>query len=145
MVEPPTTGPSIQAASLLVTVCAGVGFTRAPGRRRSGAARRAGTPYPDPVGNLSGSLMTVVQLACMALQLWALIDCATRKTPAFVAANKLNKPAWLGITAVAALIVFFFGFLSFFGIAGLIGSIVYLVDVRPAVREIQSGGGPGRW
>jgi hypothetical protein len=97
------------------------------------------------VGNLSGSLMTVVQLACMALQLWALIDCATRKTPAFVAANKLNKPAWLGITAVAALIVFFFGFLSFFGIAGLIGSIVYLVDVRPAVREIQSGGGPGRW
>ncbi len=97
------------------------------------------------MGNLSGSLLAVVQYACLGLQLWALIDCATRKTPSFVAAGKLNKPAWLAITTVAALIVFLFGVLSFFGIAGLIGSIVYLVDVRPAVREIQSGGGPGRW
>jgi hypothetical protein len=89
--------------------------------------------------------MVLVQYACLALQAWALVDCATRKTPAFVAAGKLSKPAWLAITAIAALIVFLFGVLSFFGIAGLIGSIVYLVDVRPAVRQIQSGGGGSSW
>lgn len=111
----------------------------------------AGTPvqcppsYADGVIGLSGGLLLLVQYACLALQLWALVDCATRKTPAFVAAGKLNKPAWLAITAIAAAIVFFFGVLSFFGIAGLVGSIVYLVDVRPAVRQIQSGGGGGGW
>ncbi len=138
------TGPPIRP-SISGTSPIGPGFTRSPVDRGTAGADRPPTPYPDPVGNLSGALMTAVQFACLALQLWALIDCATRKTPAFVAAGKLNKPAWLAITAVAALVLFLFNVLSFFGIAGLIASIVYLVDVRPAVREIQSGGGSGRW
>ena len=86
--------------------------------------------------------MVIVQFGCLALQLWAVIDCATHGKQTFVVAEKLNKPAWLAITIIGALVTFYFGVLSI-GIAGLIASIVYLVDVRPAVREVQGGG--NRW
>lgn len=93
--------------------------------------------------DLSNKLIMLVSYGCLALQLWAFVDCATRRQDAFVAADKLTKPAWMVITGIAAAITFFFGLLSFFGIAAMIAAIFYLVDVRPAVREVQSGG--GRW
>lgn len=94
------------------------------------------------MGFLSLSLLNIVRLACLVTAVWALIDCAIRRTDAFVAAGKLTKPAWLAITAGAAFLIWLFGPLSIFGIAAIVAAIVYLVDVRPAVREIS---GPGRW
>lgn len=76
----------------------------------------------------------------VALRVWAIADCVTRKAAAFPAVNKLTKPAWLVILIIAG----FFG--SYFstpvGILSLISAIcaaVYLADVRPAVREITGG------
>jgi hypothetical protein len=89
---------------------------------------------------LSGTLLTVVQVACLALQLWAMIDCVTRRSAAFPAAGKLTKPAWLIITGLAAFLTYLLGPIGIFGIAGMVASIVYLVDVRPAIREITGGG-----
>lgn len=88
-------------------------------------------------------LLLAVQFGCLALQVWAVIDCATRRGQAFVVAEKLTKPAWLAITVVAAALVGYLGVISFIGIAGIIASIVYLVDVRPAVKEITNG--ESRW
>ena len=81
----------------------------------------------------------------MAVEVWALVDCAIRQPQAFVAAGKLTKVAWLAINAVALLVSFEFGVLGAYGLglAGIVASIVYLVDVRPAVREV--GGGGSRW
>jgi hypothetical protein len=87
-------------------------------------------------------LLSVVRLACVITAAWALIDCATRRTQAFVAAGKLTKPAWLAINALALLLIWWSGPLGIFGIAAIVAAIVYLVDVRPAVREVS---GPGRW
>jgi hypothetical protein len=87
-------------------------------------------------------LLNLVLLACLVTAAWALIDCVTRKPQAFPAAGKLTKPAWLGITAAAVVLIWLFGPLSIFGIAAIVAAIVYLVDVRPAVREVQGG---GRW
>jgi Protein of unknown function (DUF2516) len=95
------------------------------------------------VGSLSGTVLTLIGLAVLVLQGWALIDCAIRPTPTFVAAGKLTKPAWLAITGGALVIGLLFGVLSIFGVAAVVASIVYLVDVRPAVREVQGGG--NRW
>jgi hypothetical protein len=92
---------------------------------------------------LSSTVLGLVQLACLAVAAWSLIDCAIRPTAAFVAAGKLTKPAWLGITAAALFALWLFRPLSLFGIAAIVAAIVYLVDVRPAVREVQGGG--GRW
>jgi Protein of unknown function (DUF2516) len=88
-------------------------------------------------------LSWVLHYAAVALAAWALIDCVMRPTRAFPAASKLTKPAWLAITAVATAVLFFFDVLGFLGIIAIVAAIVYLVDVRPAVREISGGG--DRW
>lgn len=88
-------------------------------------------------------LLLAIQFGCLGLQLWAVLDCVTRGTKTFVVAEKLTKPVWLAITLVAAALTFWLGVISFIGVAGIIASIVYLVDVRPAVKEIAGGG--SRW
>jgi uncharacterized iron-regulated membrane protein len=95
------------------------------------------------VFGLSNTLLTAVSLAVLVVQAWAVVDCATRRPDAFVAAGKLTKPAWLAITAVALVVGLLLGPLGILGLAAVVASIVYLVDVRPAVREISGGG--NRW
>lgn len=79
----------------------------------------------------------------LALRLWALADCLTRKVAAFPAVDKLSKPAWVAMLVFGAL----FGSLivpSPLGPISLISAVVaavYLADVRPAVREVS---GPSR-
>ncbi len=91
---------------------------------------------------LSNALLQIVGLVILVVQAWAVVDCVIRPPKAFEAAGKLTKPAWLAITAIA-LVVGFLNPLGILGLAGLVASIVYLVDVRPAVREVQGGG--NRW
>lgn len=79
-------------------------------------------------------------IGTLILQVWAAVDAIIRPTPAFVAAGKLTKPAWLVLTLGSLVVGVFFQLLSVFGIAALVASIVYLVDVRPAVREVRRGG-----
>lgn len=92
---------------------------------------------------LSNALLSLISILVVVMQAWAFVDCVIRPTQAFPAAGKLSKPAWLGITAVALLIGIVTGPLGILGLAGTVASIVYLVDVRPAVREVQGGG--NRW
>ena len=89
----------------------------------------------------SNLLLLVLGLGAWALKLWALVDAAVRPQAAFVAAGKLSKIAWVAILAVAVLI----GgadVMGLFGLLGIVAAIVYLVDVRPAVRELRR---PGPW
>jgi hypothetical protein len=87
-------------------------------------------------------LFFVVYVVIFLVCLWALIDCATRPQRAFPSAGKRTKTFWLAIVGVATVVSFLavplgviptaiFQFLAW---AGLVGSIVYMVDVRPAVR-----------
>ncbi len=91
---------------------------------------------------LGDMLLTTIAVGTLVLQLWALIDASIRPTPAFVAAGKLTKPAWLALTGASALTAIFLSPLHMFRLAGLVASLVYLVDVRPAVRARQDG---SRW
>ena len=91
--------------------------------------------------DFDGLVMLVVTLGVLALAVWAFVDALVRPAPAYVAAGKLTKPAWMGIPAVAALIIWFMGPLSFLGLPAVIAAVVYLVDVRPAVRGLKRGGG----
>ena len=95
------------------------------------------------IRNIENGLLLVVFLGVLALQLWALVDCITRKAPAFPAAGKLTKPTWILLTAVAvAPVAFLHDVTNLLAYIGIIVSCVYLADVRPAVREIS---GPSRW
>ena len=86
-----------------------------------------------------GLLFLVLTWAALALAGWAFIDALVRPSAGFVAAGKLTKPAWAAITALATVVIYFFGLMSFFGLPAIIASIVYLVDVRPAVRGLRRG------
>lgn len=94
----------------------------------------------DVVAELYYYTNRVLFFGVLALQIWALVDCATRKVAAFPAVDKLTKPAWLAMLVLGAL----FTALSrdALGIFSLIATViasVYLADVRPAVREISGG------
>lgn len=93
------------------------------------------------MGSFDGLLLLVVHWVVVALGLWALVDALVRPAPSFVAAGKLTKPAWAAITALALLIAYFTPMFSFLWLPAVVGSIVYLVDVRPAVRGMRRGGG----
>ncbi|MDQ1722035.1 MAG: hypothetical protein QOI26_1769 [Pseudonocardiales bacterium] len=95
------------------------------------------------IDSIENGLLLVVFVGVLALQLWALVDCITRKAPAFPAAGKLTKPTWILLTAVAvAPVAFLQDVTNLLSYIGIIVSCVYLADVRPAVREIS---GPSRW
>ena len=84
------------------------------------------------LGPLHG-IFLVVSLATLVVKAWALIDAAVRPPRAFVSEGKQTKPVWLAILVVAVLATYV-GFLS---ILGLIAALVYLLDVRPAVRTYK--------
>jgi Protein of unknown function (DUF2516) len=71
---------------------------------------------------------------------YAFVHALLQRADAFTAAGKLTKPAWLGITGVSALVlVVFRGPQTFLWLLGIIAALVYIVDVRPRVIEVQRG------
>ena len=88
-----------------------------------------------------GLLLQVLYWGTLALAVWAVVDALFRPADGYVAAGKLTKPAWIGITALAAVILYFTGgpLGSFFGLPAVIASVVYLVDVRPALKGMRRG------
>lgn len=94
----------------------------------------------------TASLLTIVLgFAELAVKVFALVDCCIRPSRAFEAAGKQTKTLWLLITGASALWNLLSpSLVSLINVAGLIASIVYLVDVRPAVRTIGGGRGSGR-
>jgi branched-subunit amino acid transport protein AzlD len=77
----------------------------------------------------------------LALQLWAIIDCATRRMAAFPAVDKLTKPAWMAMLILGTLfsVLTLPSPLGIFSLVSAVITAVYLADVRPAVREISGG------
>ncbi|CAM3326135.1 DUF2516 family protein [Stackebrandtia soli] len=73
------------------------------------------------------------------LAIAALLHCALQRPDAFPAAGPLTKGTWLlllgGTLLLSTLGVFGGGAFSLFGIIGLIASLVYLLDIRPALRS----------
>ncbi|MEV6317608.1 DUF2516 family protein [Streptomyces sp. NPDC051776] len=69
-------------------------------------------------------------------------DALLRREDAFRAADKQTKPFWLIILGLAVVVnVFEFFFLV---VIGLIAAIVYIVDVRPAIKSLPGGGRGGK-
>ena len=89
--------------------------------------------------SFDGIVLLALYYATLALTVWAFADAVIRPAAGYVAAGKLTKPAWLGITALAAVLVFAMGPMSFLGLPAVVAAVVYLVDVRPAVRGLRRG------
>jgi Protein of unknown function (DUF2516) len=82
----------------------------------------------------------VLFVGLVALRVWALLDCITRNAKAFPAVDKLTKPAWLGILALSLVLGTVAGPVTWpISLISAVITVVYLADVRPAVRDITSG------
>lgn len=92
-------------------------------------------------------LELVLSLVVVVVLLISFIDASVRPAAAYDAASKQSKGFWLVILGVATAATVFLGAggiggggLGIFGIIGLIAALVYLVDVRPAIRDLRRGG-----
>lgn len=105
----------------------------------------------DSLFQAQGWVALLLGVALFLMELFAFIDALRHRTDAYVAAGKLTKPAWCGITGVCAALGFilFRNPLNIFGIAAVVGAAVYLADVRPALQRVLGKGsnnGPyGPW
>jgi hypothetical protein len=89
--------------------------------------------------SFDGIVLLALYYATLALTVWAFADAVIRPAAGYVAAGKLTKPAWAGITALAAVVIYLQGPMTFLGLPAVIAAVVYLVDVRPTVRAVQRG------
>ncbi len=85
-----------------------------------------------------------VYWGCLIMGVVALVDAARRRPDAYPAAGKQTKPIWLGLLGggLVAQVVFpalSGGIFSILGMAGIVASIVYLVDVRKKLIEVTRG------
>ena len=96
----------------------------------------------------------VLMLAALVVEAWAFIDAVRRPAGAFTAAGKQTKPLWLLILGVAAVLglaslAYRLSLVSILPIVAFVAAAIYMVDVRPKVREFKGGGtssGPyGPW
>ncbi|MER5529718.1 DUF2516 family protein [Streptomyces sp. NPDC002677] len=88
------------------------------------------------------SFLGLLYLAMLVLAVVALVMAALFRNDAYRAADKQNKGFWLIILGIAVAVNLLVPML-FLQLAGLVATIVFFVDVRPALRQV-SGGGFGR-
>lgn len=87
--------------------------------------------------HIASSLIDVILIVALVIQVFALIDAVTHPAGAYLAAGKLTKQAWVAILAVAMVVVLLSGWFGALGLAAIIATIVYFVDVRPALRRVR--------
>jgi len=81
-------------------------------------------------------LWRLVGLAVLAVQVYALVDAAVRPAAAYEAASRWTKTGWVALLAISLVIGQAMSFFSLFGLAALVATIVYFVDVRPALQRL---------
>ncbi|NSC22510.1 DUF2516 family protein [Streptomyces albus subsp. chlorinus] len=85
------------------------------------------------------TVMALIGIVMLALAVFAFVDGALRREDAYRAADKQNKQFWLIILGLTILVNLLIPFLML-QLIGLIASIVYIVDVRPALKQVMGGG-----
>lgn len=92
------------------------------------------------VDEITGTIGLVILVLSLALEVWAFVHCALQRSDAFVALGTLSKGIWLLLIGGMVLLSFFFFILnSLFGLIALIAALVYLLDIRPGLRDLLRG------
>jgi hypothetical protein len=81
-------------------------------------------------------------LVCLIIELFAFVNCLTQRADAFPVVGRIPKGGWLAMTGAALLVTLLFGSVrSFLGLIAITIAAVYLLDVRPALRDAVDGQG----
>ncbi|AHI01752.1 hypothetical protein KALB_8395 [Kutzneria albida DSM 43870] len=87
-------------------------------------------------------VLQTIWFAAMPVGAYALLHALLQRADAFTAIDRMTKVSWSLITAgaMAGLLLFTPGGAGFvFWMAALVASLVYIVDVRPKLNEVQRG------
>ncbi len=107
-----------------------------------------GPDETDEVGDVLvqafGQVMYWISIGLLVFSLFAFVNAAVHREDAYRAADKQSKAFWLIILGVAVAVNLFMGIMSFLPVLGLVATIVYVVDVRPALKQVSGGRGPRR-
>lgn len=88
---------------------------------------------------IQSGFMLVVALALLAIKAYAFASSLMFSSEAYDAAGKLTKVAWVAITGLGfAAAVLIGSVLNLIGLVATIAALVYILDVRPALREVTA-------
>ncbi|MFD7558750.1 MULTISPECIES: DUF2516 family protein [unclassified Streptomyces] len=92
------------------------------------------------MNGFDNGVLPFLGFAMLALAVVAFVFALLARDDAYRAADKQTKTFWLVILGVTVLVDFFLASMLFLTIAGLVATIVFLVDVRPALKQVSGGG-----
>ena|SRR5437773_12083381 len=98
-----------------------------------------GLPFAIQVKSwIDGSLLLVM----LVVELIAFVNCLTQRAEAFPVVGNIPKGGWLLLTGGALFFTFFVGLLfPLIAMVAIAAALVYLLDVRPALRDAVDGHG----
>jgi hypothetical protein len=83
----------------------------------------------------------------LVIEIVAFVNCLTQRSDAFPVVGSVSKPGWLAILGGSVLLTLICGFpgsfVSIFGFAAITAAAIYMLDVRPALRDATDG--TGNW
>jgi len=88
---------------------------------------------------VEGYFSLLVEVILLGVKIYAFVNCLMFSKEAYVAANKLTKPAWaiiLGLGLVLQVLMAGASPINLINLAFTIAAFVYLADVRPALRSL---------
>jgi len=87
-------------------------------------------------------LNLLVLIFSLIIQAVALIHCLTQRGDGFQAIGTLPKGAWAAILAVSIVLTLLVGSaIGIFGLIGIAAALIYLLDVRPGLKDLSDGKG----
>jgi hypothetical protein len=90
-------------------------------------------------------LTFAILIAFLVIEVVAFVNCLTQRADAFPVVGSLTKPAWLAILGAAVLVTLVCGLpasgVSFLGFIAITAAAIYMLDVRPALRDASNGTG----
>lgn len=99
----------------------------------------------DLVGPVTFGVAWVILVFAVVIELTAFIHCLFQRKDAFNAISTLPKGLWIALTLGGLVLTVLIGLsptINIFAMIGIVASAVYLLDVRPGLRDVTNGGGP---
>ncbi len=88
-----------------------------------------------------------ILIVFIVIEIVAFVNCLTQRADAFPAVGSLSKNGWVAILGGSLLLSLICtwagaGTISIFALAAITATAIYMLDVRPALRDATSGSGP---
>lgn len=90
-------------------------------------------------------VILVTLIVFVVVEVVAFVNCLTQRADAFPVVGSLSKNAWLAILGGSILLTLLCSLsasrISIFAFAAITATLIYLLDVRPALRDAADGSG----